>query len=108
MGITTKLNRPNKESEHAAETRDYRTNGGRHAGNSRLTSAASGGYPYTSPHYQEALRAQEAGQRYSPNEGAQDGAESDTEVNPIIPTGAASEGIGGSEAPHGETPTDAG
>lgn len=53
MPIDTRLNRPNEESEHAAETRDYRTNGGRHPGHSRFAQQAAGGYPYASPHYKK-------------------------------------------------------
>lgn len=45
MGITTKLNRPTAESEHATETRSHRQHGGHVAGDSRHADKASGGVP---------------------------------------------------------------
>lgn len=43
MPIDTRLNRPNAESEHATETRDYWQHGRPDGGNSRLAGEATGG-----------------------------------------------------------------
>lgn len=52
MSIDTRQNRPNKESEHGAETRDYSQHGGRYPGDSRFAVGGSGGYPPFSPYYE--------------------------------------------------------
>lgn len=54
MSIDTRQNRPNKESEHGAETRDYSQHGGRYPGDSRFAVGSSGGYPTFSPYYEAA------------------------------------------------------
>lgn len=103
--ITTKLNRPLKESKHAAETRDYRTNGGRHPGDSRFAKSAAGGVPYTSPHYNG--QEKEEGNHVYTEADHQASTQDDTGINPSLETGTDGEGVSSGEASHGETPPDA-
>lgn len=51
MSIDTRQNRPNGESSHAPEERNYSEHGRRKPGDARFASGSAAGYPYKSPHY---------------------------------------------------------
>lgn len=51
MSIDTRQNRPNGESSHAPEERNYSEHGRRKPGDSRFASGSGQGYPYNSPYY---------------------------------------------------------